>query len=50
MGEAERLCDRLVVIHQGRVLASGTLAELRGSTGRDRLEDVFLALLARAAP
>ncbi len=45
MGEAERLCDRLVVIHQGRMLACGTLAELRERTGRVRLEDVFLALL-----
>jgi sodium transport system ATP-binding protein len=49
MGEAERLCDRLVVIHQGCVLATGTLEALRQETGRERLEDVFLALLKRAA-
>ncbi len=30
LAEAERLCDRLVVVHQGRVLAQGTLDELAG--------------------
>ena len=45
MGEAERLCDRLVVIHAGRVLARGTLAELRAQTGRERLEEVFVTLV-----
>ena len=49
MGEAERLCDRLVVIHGGRLLATGTLNALREATGRERLEEVFLALLERAA-
>ena len=44
-----RLCDRLVVIHHGCVLATGTLEALRQETGRERLEDVFLALLKRAA-
>ena len=45
MGEAERLCDRLVVIHRGRVLATGTASELRVRTGRHYLEDVFIALV-----
>ncbi len=45
MGEAERLCDRLVVIHRGRVLATGTAPELRARTGKHYLEDVFIALV-----
>lgn len=45
MGEAERLCDRLVVIHRGAVVATGTLAELRARTGKTYLSDVFLALV-----
>ena len=41
---AERLCDRVVILRLGRVLAQGTLAELRGSGGDRSLEDVFLSL------
>lgn len=36
MDEAERLCDRLVVIDQGRVVAQGTPAELTGASGESR--------------
>ena len=36
MDEAERLCDRLVVIDQGRVVAQGTPAELTGASGEHR--------------
>jgi len=45
---AERLCDRVAIIEGGRVVASGTLDELRqGSTGQS-LEDIFLALTGGA--
>jgi sodium transport system ATP-binding protein len=43
MHDAERLCDRITIIHQGRVVASGPTAEVRGQH-RD-LEDSFLALV-----
>lgn len=46
MAEAERLCDRIGIIHQGRVLFVGTLDELRSRHGSD-LEDVFLRLVER---
>ncbi len=42
MAEVEALCDRLVVIAGGRVVASGTPDELRRRTGCAALEDVFL--------
>ena len=45
--DAERLCDRVTIIHQGRVVAGGTTAEVRG--GHQELEDAFLDLL-QAAP
>lgn len=45
---AERLCDRVAIIANGRVIAAGTLDELRqGSTGQS-LEDIFLSLTGGA--
>jgi len=32
-------------VDAGRVLARGTLAELRAQTGRERLEEVFVTLV-----
>jgi sodium transport system ATP-binding protein len=43
MHDAERLCDRITILHQGRVVASGTTAEVRGA--RRDLEDAFLELV-----
>ncbi|MBD3369601.1 ATP-binding cassette domain-containing protein [Candidatus Fermentibacteria bacterium] len=45
MSEAEKLCDRIAIIHEGRLLACGTMEELRRRTGLHYLEDVFLHLL-----
>ena len=42
MSEAERLCDRIAIIHGGHILASDTLAGLRESTGQHYLEDIFV--------
>jgi ABC-2 type transport system ATP-binding protein len=46
LDEAERLCDRVVVMDRGRIVADDTPAALRAQHGRDgtTLEDVFLAL------
>ncbi len=44
---AEHLCDRIIILRQGRILAEGNLAELheRAKMGKDAtLEDVFLTL------
>ncbi|MGD8451110.1 MAG: ABC transporter ATP-binding protein [Phycisphaerae bacterium] len=42
---AEQVADRIGIIHHGRLIALGTLAELRHSSALDgRLEDVFLHL------
>ena len=49
LSEAERLCDRIGVIDHGRMLAVGTLAELRERTGKTYLDEVFRALVARGA-
>lgn len=47
MNEAQR-CDRISLMHAGRVLASGTPDELTASKGRDRLEDTFIDYLLEA--
>jgi ABC-2 type transport system ATP-binding protein len=41
---AERLCDRVVILHHGKKLAEGSLAELSGERAGRTLEDVFLEL------
>jgi sodium transport system ATP-binding protein len=48
MAEVARLCDRLAIIHKGRVQFLGTLAEFRQSSGDD-LEEAFLRVLEGAA-
>jgi sodium transport system ATP-binding protein len=42
MQEVARLCDRIVVIAHGRVVANGTPDELRAATGCASLEDAFV--------
>jgi sodium transport system ATP-binding protein len=46
MREAERLCDRLAVMHRGHILAEGTLVELRERHGEDDLEELFFRLIS----
>jgi sodium transport system ATP-binding protein len=45
MEEAEYLCDRIAVIHEGRLCITGTMEDLRAATGKTRLRDIFLNLL-----
>jgi sodium transport system ATP-binding protein len=44
MQEVSALCDSIIVIARGGVAAMGTADELRAQTGRDNLEDAFVAL------
>jgi ABC-2 type transport system ATP-binding protein len=46
LADAERICDRFVLLSAGRLVGVGTLAELRGQTGlaRGSLEEIFLGL------
>ncbi|BBE72374.1 ribosome-associated ATPase/putative transporter RbbA [Oharaeibacter diazotrophicus] len=48
MNEAER-CDRISLMHRGRVLAVGTPDELTASRAAPSLEEAFVAYLAEAA-
>jgi ABC-2 type transport system ATP-binding protein len=49
---AERMADRIGIIQNGKLLAEGTLAELRARTGEEgaTLEDLFLELTAPDQP
>jgi sodium transport system ATP-binding protein len=42
MSEAEKLCDRIAIIHGGRILACSDLEGLRRATGERYLEDIFV--------
>jgi ABC-2 type transport system ATP-binding protein len=46
LADAERVCDRFLLLAGGRVRGMGTLGELRMQTGllQESLEDIFLAL------
>lgn len=41
MDQAEEVCDRIALMHRGRILAIGTLAELSARTGAKRLADIL---------
>ncbi|MFN0135326.1 MAG: ABC transporter ATP-binding protein [Phycisphaerae bacterium] len=45
LDEIERLCSRMGLIHNGVLIAEGTLPELCAKAGRDRLSEVFLTLI-----
>lgn len=46
MSEVEKLCDRVGIIHGGRLLAEGTPAELRARTGSSDLEEAFVHIVS----
>jgi sodium transport system ATP-binding protein len=50
MSEAEKLCDTIGIIHQGRLKAEGSLAELRERYGQNDLEEIFLRVVEAEVP
>lgn len=44
--EAEKICDRIAILHEGRLRRTGTLAELQAQTGTNSLEGAFLRTVA----
>jgi sodium transport system ATP-binding protein len=45
MREAEKLCDEIAIIHQGNLIARGTLEELKKNSSSDDLEEIFFELI-----
>jgi len=41
---AEKLCDRIGIINKGKLVAIGTMDELRQGDNADSLENIFLEL------
>jgi sodium transport system ATP-binding protein len=47
MREAERLCDRIAIMHQGSILAEGTLEQLHDRHAQRDLEELFFQLISQ---
>lgn len=45
MYEVERLCDTVVIVHQGEKCEEGTLPELKAKYNEERFEDIFIQLI-----
>jgi len=45
MQEVSALCDRIVIIARGRVLADGTPEEIRARAGKENLEEAFVSVI-----
>ena len=48
MREVEKFCDRIAIIHKGRILASGTPAELQQRFEQNDFEELFFGLISRS--
>ena len=46
MSEVEKLCDVIGIIHSGKLLAEGTLAQLRQQNNENDLEEIFVKIVA----
>jgi sodium transport system ATP-binding protein len=47
MREAERLCDRIAIMHRGHILAEGSLEELLEIHAEEDLEELFFGLISK---
>jgi ABC-2 type transport system ATP-binding protein len=48
MDEAERVATRVAIIDHGRIVVTGTPQQLKANTGKDSLEEAYLALVGTA--
>jgi ABC-2 type transport system ATP-binding protein len=49
LSDVEEVCQRVAVLHHGRLLASGDLADLKARHGAGRMDDLYLTLVRSAA-
>ncbi len=50
MSEVEKLCDTVGIIHDGRLLAEGSLADLRARHGEQDMEEIFVKVVGGEGP
>ena len=50
LDEAESMCDAIGLLHDGRLVAEGSLDELRDFSGQQRLSNIFLKIVHAEAP
>ncbi len=50
LDEAESMCDLIGLLHDGRLVAEGTLEELRSYSGQQRLSNIFLKIVHAEFP
>ena len=50
MSEVEKLCDTIGIIHDGKLLAEGTLAGLRATHGEQDMEEIFVKIVGGDKP
>lgn len=49
LSDIERVCERVAILHHGRLLAYGDLADLKRVNGARQMDDLYLALVTAAA-
>ena len=45
MSEVDRLCDRVICVHDGEMMGQGTVEDLKGQTSESTLEKAFLSIV-----
>lgn len=45
MSEVEKLCDRIVIIHKGKIVEQGTVESLKEKYKKEDMEDIFMSLV-----
>jgi ABC-2 type transport system ATP-binding protein len=49
LSDVEQICERVAILNHGSLIAAGELADLKQRNGIDRMDDLYLALVRRAA-
>jgi ABC-2 type transport system ATP-binding protein len=47
MDEVEKIADRIAIIDNGKIQAIGNLEELKDTTGKEDLDDIFIELTGK---